>query len=193
MAVPTQHIENKTQSDVFPVTREAAQLELELLKSQQAELEAQKLAIKQASDKKHQFLADRAQIASRIARTLEEINSEIDILRAEAYDLEEIQSHFKKNLSTLNEINPDTLTKGTTAFNVDSSYVTLQRIDKDFGDAVTFCTQKHQYSKTLKKNRQYGTPLSIPQLKETALQGLAYNLPLIILGLIVILLLLIKF
>ena len=188
MALPTQKTQPRSQ-DLSP---EAAQLQLKSIDIEQAEIEAEENALKEISDKKHRFIADAAQLASRLARTLEETQAEINQLREEAVDLEDIKNHFQKNLDDLKKINPHSWPKGINPIHVDSAYITLQRMEKDFGDAVTFCTQKHKYSKTLKKNRQYGSPLSWYQLRDLACQGIAYNLPLLALGLIILLILLIK-
>lgn len=157
----------------------AAQVQLEQLQHQREELERERQEVEALNVRRREFVASQTELTERLSSTLQRIEREIYELKEHTSDLEQCRACFAAHLAKLEKINPEGWTRGNLSASLDRASAIADHADDDFAQAA------EHYSRTRSGNifnGSKGRRIMSGDFSRQFRSGLAYNLPIIILG-----------
>ena len=159
-----------------------AQSQLELLQSQRRELERQKLALEDLNHRKQVFLNGQLDLCERYSTAITSLERELYLSKQEIDDLEQTRKSFVKHLQRIESLNPEAWPKESLNTELQNALVILDKAEDEYEQAVSYFTGT-------RKSSVFGGPSAYNRSHfgggdfQTMLRnGLAFNLPVIILG-----------
>ena len=159
-----------------------AQAQLELLQSQRRELERQKLALEDLNHRKQEFLNGQLDLSERYATAITSLERELYLSKQEIDDLEQTRKSFINHLHRIEALNPEAWPKNSLNTELQKALVTLDKAEDEYEQAVSYFTGT-------RKSSVFGGPTASSRshfgggdFHTTLRNGLAFNLPVIILG-----------
>ena len=169
-----------------------AQTQLEVLQTQRAELERQKIALEDLNQRKQEFMNGQLDLTERFATSITNIEREIFESKQELDDLDQTRAAFVNHLNRIESLNPEAWPKDALSTELQKALVILDKADEEFEQAVS-------YFAGTRKSSIFGGPsgsirgVSTQGDFQTMLRnGLAFNLPVIVLGSLALLIYLFK-
>ncbi len=169
-----------------------AQTQLEVLQAQRAELERQKIALEDLNQRKQEFMNGQLDLTERFATSITNIEREIFESKQELDDLDQTRAAFVNHLNRIESLNPEAWPKDALSTELQKALVILDKADEEFEQAVS-------YFAGTRKSTIFGGPsgsirgVSTQGDFQTMLRnGLAFNLPVIVLGSLALLIYLFK-
>lgn len=169
-----------------------AQTQLEVLQTQRAELERQKIALEDLNQRKQEFMNGQLDLTERFATSITNIEREIFESKQELDDLDQTRAAFVNHLNRIESLNPEAWPKDALSTELQKALVILDKADEEFEQAVS-------YFAGTRKSTIFGGPsgsirgVSTQGDFQTMLRnGLAFNLPVIVLGSLALLIYLFK-
>lgn len=162
----------------------AAQMQLEQLQQQREALERQKQEVEALNLRRREFISSQAELTERLSSTLTRIDREVYQMRQEIDDLEQCRACFAGHLGKLEKINPDAWTRENIAAGLERAMAVVEHADDEFSQAA------EHFSRTRSGNLFNGAKARRATSVEFARQfrnGLAFNLPVLVLGAIALL------
>jgi chromosome segregation ATPase len=162
----------------------AAQMQLEELQQQREALERQKQEVEALNLRRREFISSQAELTERLSATLTRIDREVYQMRQEIDDLEQCRACFAGHLGKLEKINPDAWTRENIAAGLERAMAVVDHADDEFSQAA------EHFSRTRSGNLFNGAKARRATSGEFARQlrnGLAFNLPVLVLGAIALL------
>ncbi len=176
-------VDDQTDADM-----EEAQLRLEQLRKEKEEVENSRRRLEEINILKNQFMAQQNELGLRMSRATGLLAREVESLRQESNELEQIHQTLSVKLRTLGTIKPDDWPIEHTEKLIDSSRQTLDHCEEEYADAIQRCTHM-QHTKVLNGVRRAGRiRLTYREFMTQFLQGLSFHLPLLLIAAIIILL-----
>lgn len=167
---------------------EEAQRKLEELRSQKEELDAYKRRTEEIDRKKAEFIEDQNVVGERLFLATDKIEAELESMRSEMAELEQIRACFKKDLGLLGGIHADSWPQEAVEQHLSRALDVLEACNEDYNDAVDHCLQmKHSKVLTRAKRKKTGMWIGLKDGWLQFQQGLAFHLPLVVLLVIVFL------
>ena len=157
----------------------AAQVQLEQLQQQREELERQRQEVEALNTRKREFISAQTELTERLSATLQRIEREIYELKEHTADLDQCRTCFAAHLSKLEKINPEGWTRDNLAASLDRAMAVVDHADDEFSQAA------EHYSRSRSSNLFNGSKARRVVSGDFARQfrnGLAFNLPVILLG-----------
>ncbi|MDA7659766.1 hypothetical protein N8651_04065, partial [Akkermansiaceae bacterium] len=114
-----------------------AQTQLEVLHTQRAELERQKIALEDLNQRKQEFLAGQLELSERFATAITTIDRELFESKREAEDLDQTRIAFANHLNRLESLNPEAWPKDSLGNELEKALVILDKADEEFEQAVS--------------------------------------------------------
>lgn len=179
---------NKQGDDVDGKLR-AAQEQLQQLQQQQEELERQKQEVEALNIRKREFVSAQVELTDKLSSTLTRIDREVFEMRQEVDDLEQCRTCFAGHLAKLEKINPDGWTRNNLATSLDRAMAIADHADDEFSQAAD------HFSRSRSGNLFNGAKARRVVSSDFSRQfrnGLAFNLPIIIIGGLALLVYLLK-
>jgi chromosome segregation ATPase len=167
----------------------AAQVQLEQLQQQREELERQRQEVEALNSRKREFISAQTELTERLSTTLQRIEREIYELKEHTGDLEQARTCFAAHLAKLEKLNPDGWTRENLAAGLERAMAIVDHADDEFAQAA------EHYSRSRSSNLFNGSKVRRVVSGDFARQfrnGLAFNLPVIILGAIALIIYLLK-
>ncbi|MCW1884480.1 ELKS/Rab6-interacting/CAST family protein [Luteolibacter flavescens] len=167
----------------------AAQVQLEQLQHQRESLERERLEVETLNTRKREFISAQTELTERLASTVQRIEREIYELKEHTADLDQARACFAAHLAKLEKINPDGWSREHLAAGLERAMAIADHADDEFAQAA------EHYSRTRSSNLFNGSKARRMVSGDFARQfrnGLAYNLPVIILGSIALIVYLVK-
>ncbi|YCM45816.1 hypothetical protein V2O64_07285 [Verrucomicrobiaceae bacterium 227] len=159
-----------------------AQSQLELLQTQRRELERQKLALEDLNHRKQEFLNGQLDLSERYAAAITSLERELYLSKQEIDDLEQTRKSFVNHLQRIEALNPEAWPKESLNTELQQALVTLDKAEDEYEQAVSYFTGT-------RKSSVFGGPTTSNRSHfgggdfQTMLRnGLAFNLPVIVLG-----------
>ena len=159
-----------------------AQSQLELLQTQRRELERQKLALEDLNHRKQEFLNGQLDLSERYSAAITSLERELYLSKQEIDDLEQTRKSFVNHLQRIEALNPEAWPKESLNSELQKALVTLDKAEDEYEQAVSYFTGT-------RKSSVFGGPTASSRSHfgggdfQTMLRnGLAFNLPVIILG-----------
>lgn len=165
---------------------EEAQRKLEQLRAQKEELDAFKRRAEEIERRKAEFSEDQNELGEKMYLATDKIDSEIESMRTEIAELEQIRACFKKNLAALGGIHPDSWPQEVVEQQLPRAFEVLENCSDDYNDAVDHCMQmKHCKVLTRTKRKKSSAMIGFKEGLLQFQQGLAFHLPLVVLLVVV--------
>lgn len=172
--------------DDFDGKLEIAQRQLEQLQHQREELERQKRELEELNARKKTFINSQAEVAERLTNALTLIDRELFEMRQETEDLEQTRQCFSEHLARIGKFNPESWSRSNLAANLDKALAAIDHAEDEYEQAV-------QHFNGMRSGSIFGTgkgaakhgPSSRAAHSGFATNfrnGLAFNLPVIVLG-----------
>ena len=171
-----------------------AQRQLEFLQSKRQELENQKVVLEELNQRKQDFLHGQLDVSEKLSATVTAIEREVFEMRQEIQDLEQTKDSFASHLKRIEALNPESWPQAKLADKLESALTIVDRAEDEFEQASEYFAGNGR-SGVFGNNRNHrGLRSSSSQEFSNQLRsGLAFNLPVIILGTAALLAFLIKY
>jgi chromosome segregation ATPase len=157
----------------------AAQVQLEQLQHQREELERQKQEVEALNVRKREFVSSQVELSERLTSTLTRIDREVYEMRQEIDDLEQCRACFAGHLAKIEKINPDAWTRDKLAASLERAMAVVDHADDEFTQAA------EHFSRSRSGNLFNGVKARRVMSGDFGRQfrnGLAFNLPVLVLG-----------
>ena len=164
-----------------------AQTQLEVLHTQRAELERQKMALEELNHRKREFLSGQLDLSERFATAITNIERELFESKQEAEDLNQTKINFTNHLNRLESLNPEAWPKDSLATELERALVILDKADEDFEQAASHFGETRKDSIFGGQTGSFSGASSNGNFISMIRNGFAFNLPIIFLGSVAIL------
>ena len=164
-----------------------AQTQLEVLHTQRAELERQKIALEDLNQRKQEFLAGQLELSERFATAITTIDRELFESKREAEDLDQTRIAFANHLNRLESLNPEAWPKDSLGTELEKALVILDKADEEFEQAVSHFGETRKDSLFSGQTGSFSGASSQGNFIGMIRNGFAFNLPIILLGSVAIL------
>ncbi len=158
----------------------AAEEQLQQLEQQREQLERQKREVEGLNVRKREFISAQAELTDKMSATVTRIDREVIDMKQEIEELEQCRSCLAAHLGKLEKINPDAWTRDNMAAGIDRAMSVAEHADDEFSQAADY------FSRTRSANIFNGAKARKVMLSgefgRQVRNGLAFNLPVIILG-----------
>jgi len=157
-----------------------ARQQLELLHAQKLEAERQRLEREARELRKQDFLNNQIEISERLTSAISTIERENQESKREIQELEATRKSFAAHLQKIEGIDTETWTPEKVDEHLDKAVSTLDKADDEFEQAANY------FSDSRRSGVFRGSPSRGGRLPDdfhtTLMNGLAFNLPVIVLG-----------
>lgn len=158
---------------------EEAQRRLEELRKQKDELDAAKRRMEEFSMKKARFAESQNELGERMFIAVERIDQELESMKQEMGELEQIRLSFTKNLKALGAVRTDEWNQENLDMQMVRGEELMEHCESDFADAVEHCAHM-KHCKVLSRTARRSKKILLTSKEFTTqfLQGLSFHLPL---------------
>jgi hypothetical protein len=174
----------------------AAQEELERIQQQREELERKKRELEELTERKRTFIGQQVEMSEKLSAALTNIDRELFAIRQEAEDLEQCRVCFAAHLDKLQKIVPENWPSESLSDKLERATMALDLASDEFDQAAA-------HFEGSRSGAIFGRPGKVGRSRsrfgrgdtEFAVQlrnGVAFNLPLILLGSLALLVYLLK-
>lgn len=180
-------------SEDFEGKLQEAQQQLEYLQHQREELERQKHELDNLTRQKHEFVNGQIEMCERLSTSLTAIDRELFELRQELEDLEQTRQSFAAHLDRLENIEPESWARDSLSHELSRALAILDQSEEEFEGAVAHFSSGRSrgiFGNGGSSRRSSKKPDS--DFMQTLKNGLAFNLPVVVLGTLALLLYLMK-
>lgn len=182
----------QSQNEDFDGKLHEAQQQLELLQRQREQLERKKCEMDELNRRKEEFINGQIELTERLSTSVTSIDREVFELRQELDDLEQTRQSFAAHLARLERVEPEGWQRDALDAELDRAIVMLDQAEEEFEGAVSHFAGG-------RARGIFGNPAAGGKVRGVSTDfmtnlrsGLAYNLPIVILGTLALLILLFK-
>jgi DNA repair exonuclease SbcCD ATPase subunit len=187
----THHIRiRNTQLEMNPDTRgsaddfdgklQAAQVQLEQLQQKREELERKKQEAETLNTRKREFVSTQVELTERLSATVTRIDRQVFEMRQELEDLEQCRKCFAAHLGKIEKINPESWTNENLANGLERAMAVADHADDEYSQAADHFSRSR--SGSLFQGGRSSRKMSNTEFTRQFKNGLAFNLPVVILG-----------
>ena len=156
-----------------------AQSQLEQLQAQREQLERIKQETEHLNSRKRELIGSQVEMSERLSSALTLIDRELFEMRQEIDDLEQCRTCFAGHLAKIEKINPDGWTQDQVGDRLERALVIVEHAEDEYGQAADHFSRSRSASifqgvRSAKTGRG--------EFRKQFVRGLAFNLPVIILG-----------
>jgi len=173
-------------SDNFEGKLEAAQHKLEQLQKQQELIEQQKVELEELTKRKEDFLDGQVNMTERLTNCLTGIDRSIYEMKQDLEDLEQTRKCFAEHQQKIDGINPESWTRDQLKKELNKAISILDHAEDEYDEALTYFSNgdhSNIFGNGKKVSKLSGNTFAADSEFVTMLkQGMAFNLPIIILG-----------
>jgi len=173
-------------SDNFEGKLEAAQNKLEQLQKQQELIEQQKAELEELTKRKEEFLEGQVDMTERLTNCLTGIDRSIYEMKQDLEDLEQTRKCFAEHQQKIDGINPESWTRDQLKKELNKSISVLDHAEDEYDEALNYFASGDHSSifGNGKKASKISSNTFAPDSEFMTMfkQGMAFNLPIIILG-----------
>lgn len=168
-----------------------AQSQLETLQDQRRELERQKVALEELNHRKQEFLNGQLELSEKFSNAITTIERELFEMKQEIEDLDQTRHSFTKHLKRIENLNPESWPKETLDIELKKSLSILDQAEDEYEQAASYFTGTRKgsiFGASSHALRSHSSTDFHTMLRN----GMAFNLPVIILGSLALLIFLFK-
>jgi len=173
-------------SDNFEGKLEAAQNKLEQLQKQQELIEKQKVELEELTKRKEDFLDGQVSMTERLTNCLTAIDRSIYEMKQDLDDLEQTRKCFAEHQQKIDGINPESWTRDKLQKELTKAISVLDHAEDEYDEALAYFADGDHAS--IFGNGKKASKISVRSFGQDSefvtmfKQGMAFNLPIIILG-----------
>lgn len=174
------------EDDQVDADMEQAQLRLEQLRKEKEEVESSRRRLEETHLRKARFMDQQNELGDRMVNAADLIGREVESLRLESNELEQIHMALTRSLKMLSTVRPDEWPIENTDNLINQGQQVIDRCEEEFADAVQQCARM-QHTKVLTGVRRSSkVRISSREFMTQFLQGLSFHLPLLLIALIIL-------
>lgn len=163
----------------------AAQDELDRIQLQREELERKKSELEELTSRKRAFLSQQVELTEKLTSSLTMIDRELFEMRQEADDLEQCRVCFAAHLDKIQKINPENWTRDNLSERLEKSSMVIDIAADEYDQAAAHFSNGRSgaaiFGRASKRARA-GAKGGNSEFKANVMNGLAFNLPIVVLG-----------
>jgi chromosome segregation ATPase len=179
-------------SEDFEQKMSDAQAQLEMLQTQRRELERRKLALEDLNHRKQEFLNGQLDLSEKFSTAITTIERELFEMKQETEDLAQTRTAFVNHLTRIETLNPEAWPKENLSIELQKALGVLDKAEDEYEQAVSYFTGTRKSSIFGGPSSSIGGVTSPSDFHTMLRNGLAFNLPVIILGSLALLIYLFK-
>lgn len=183
-------------SEDFTGKLQEAQSQLEQLQQQQAEVERQKVELQELNEHKEEFLQSQIEINERLSTALTSMDREIFATRQELEEMEQARVCFADHLEKIDQLNPDGWNNESLRQDLSRSLSVLDLAEDEYEQAMSHFASSGRGTAvaggSTPKTRRSNASVGDSELLTHFRNGFAYNLPLVLLGIVAMIVYLLK-
>lgn len=173
-----------------------AQHQLEVLQQQQAEVERQRIELQDLNESKEEFINGQVELQEKLTTSVTSMDREIFATRQELEELEQARICFADHLEKINLLNPESPDNDVLRQELTRSLSVMDLAEDEYEQAVAHFSGGRSASvfgiQKAKTKRSTVKSQSSEEFVSTVLNGLAFNLPIVLLGALALIVYLIK-
>lgn len=161
---------------------EDAQQQLEYLHKQREQLERQKTALEEMNQRKQDFMHGQVDLTEKLAGAITSIDRELFESKQEMEDMEQARVSFVKHLERIEGLNPEAWPKEELREELEGAIGILERADDEYDMAVAHFSGGKRGGGIFGVTAGRSSNATGSDFQTTLKNGLAFNLPIILLG-----------
>lgn len=173
----------------------AAQEELERIRLQQEELERKKQELEELTSRKRAFVSQQVELTEKLTSAITLIDRELFEMRNETEDLEQCRTVFAGHLDKIQKFTPENWTRDNLAEKLERATLVIDIAADEYEQAAAHFEGGRAgviFGNGSKRRRSAGRQAGSGEFGRQMLNGLAFNLPVLVLGTVAVLLYLFK-
>ncbi len=210
MATPTEHTQHirirSTQMEMptayasrggedYDLKLKDAQEELERNRQQLEELARKKQELEELTSRKRAFLSQQVELTEKLTTAITLIERSLSEIREEANDLEQCRVCFSSHLDKLQKINPENWNRDNLEEKLDRSTVSIDLAADEYDQAAAHFEGSRSgaiFGRASKRGRANARNKESGEFVSNLRNGLAFNLPVVVLGSLALVIYLLK-
>ena len=173
-----------------------AQTQLEELKQQQAEVERQRQELQELNESKEEFILGQVEISEKLTTAVTAMDREIFAAKQEIEELEQARICFADHLEKIDQLNPDGWNTESLQKDLTRAISVMDLAEDEFDQACEHFSGGRSASifgeESVKPKRATASKSGDGEFLTMFRNGLAFNLPVVLLGALALLVYLIK-
>lgn len=183
-------------SEDFTGKLQEAQQQLELLQKQQAEVERQRIELQELRESKEEFINGQVELHEKLTSALTAMDREIFATQQEAEELQQARTCFADHLEKINQLDAKDWSNDTLHQELTRAMSVLDLAEDEYEQALAHFSGGRSASvfgiQSAKTKRTTTRTVGTGEFASHFRNGLAFNLPIVILGSLALLIYLIK-
>ena len=160
---------------------EAAQAELERLQRQREELERRKRELEELSRRKKIFIGSQAEVIEKLTNTVTLIDRELFAMRKETEELEGARQCFAEHITHIDRFDPEAWSGQNVGENLEAALAVIEEAESDYEQAAQHFNGMRS-GPIFGGRRNRGKTQGESTFASNLVNGFAFNLPIVILG-----------
>lgn len=156
-----------------------AQSKLEELEAQREELERLKQETEGLNERRRDLIASQVEMSERLSSSVTLIDRQIFEMRQEIEDLDQCRSCFAGHLNKIEKLNPEAWTREQLASQLDRAQAIVEHAEDEYGQAADHFSRTRSASIF---SGIRGSRSTRGEFSRQFIRGLAFNLPILVLG-----------
>ncbi|MGC6427192.1 MAG: hypothetical protein ACON5H_09385 [Akkermansiaceae bacterium] len=161
---------------------EDAQQQLEYLHQQREKLERQKIALEELNQRKQDFMHGQVDLTEKLSSAINSMDRELFESKQDIEDMEQARVSFATHLQRIEALNSDSWSKEELRDELEKAISILKRADDEYDQAVSHFSGAHRGSGIFGPSTGRNPRAAGGDFSTMMRNGLAFNLPVIILG-----------
>ncbi|MCB1097474.1 MAG: hypothetical protein KDN22_18015 [Verrucomicrobiae bacterium] len=175
---------------------QAAQQQLQALRQQQEEIEQQKRELEDLNTKQRSFVSGRSDLSNKLSRSVAMLEREATEARKKAESFDAVREDFERHFETINALRPEEWDRNELRADLARALTVIEDAREDYDKQISKINSLRQVTKTNDATAQGNSnsrraaetvvttaPSAFPtSFRQAFILGLAFTLPLIILG-----------
>ena len=173
----------------------AAQEELQRIQQQQEELERKKAELEELTSRKRAFVAQQVELSEKLTAALTLIDRELFEMRNETEDLEQCRSCFASHLDKIQKFTPENWTRDNLPEKLERATMVIDLATDEYEQAAAHFHGTRSggiFGHAPKRGRSATRGRQTGEFAAQLRNGLAFNLPVIVLGAVALIVYLLK-
>ncbi len=195
MEMPSSGMSNRGGTEDYDRKLREAKEELERIQQQQEELERKKQELEELTSRKRTFVSQQVEFTEKLTSALTLIDRELFEMRNETEDLEQCRTVFAAHLDKLQKFTPENWTRDNLSEKLERATLVIDLAADEYEQAAAHFEGGRSgaiFGRSAKRGRSASRNRNSGEFMSQFRNGLAFNLPILALGILALLVYLLK-
>jgi Asp-tRNA(Asn)/Glu-tRNA(Gln) amidotransferase B subunit len=195
MEMPSSGIGGRGGTEDYDRKLREAKEELERIQQQQEELERKKQELEELTSRKRAFVSQQVELTEKLTSALTLIDRELFEMRNETEDLEQCRTVFAAHLDKIQKFTPENWTRDNLSEKLERATLIIDLAADEYEQAAAHFEGGRSgaiFGRTAKRGRAGSRSKNSGEFMSQLRNGLAFNLPVLALGIVALLVYLLK-